>query len=93
MDPLIQILKRLDEQELSFVRIGGMAAIAHGSPMMTRDVDICGPLGDASLGKIIEALRGLHPGLRFRPDKVFPVDSVAKFSGFGNPYISTDWGA
>ena len=37
MDPLIQILKRLNEQGLDFVLIDGMAAIAHGSPMMTRD--------------------------------------------------------
>ena len=92
MDPLIQILKRLTEHELDFVVIGGMAAIAHGSAMVTRDVNVVAPLDDASIQKIIDALRGLNPRWRFRPDKIIPVDSIERFRGCRHLYITTDWG-
>jgi hypothetical protein len=92
MDPLLQILKRLGDQGVELVLVGGMAAIAHGSPVLTLDIDVCAPLDEANLSRIIEALRGLNPRWRFRPDKIIPVDSVERFRGCRNLYITTDWG-
>ena len=65
MDPLIQILKRLSEHDVRYVLIGGVAAVVHGSPVVTRDVDVCAPLDDENRAKIIDALRGLNPRWRF----------------------------
>jgi predicted nucleotidyltransferase len=92
MDPLLQILKRLKDQGVEFVLIGGMAAIAYGSGMVTTDVDISASLDDDSLEKIIKALRGLNPRWRDRPQQFIPVDSADRFRGCRNLYIETDWG-
>lgn len=87
-----ELLRRLHDHEVEFVVIGGVAASLHGSPMGTQDVDVCAPLNDANLGKIIDSLRGLNPRWRFRPDITIPVDDAERFRGFKNLYIDTDWG-
>jgi hypothetical protein len=58
-----------------WVLIGGLAAITHGAPLVTQDVDICYARdGDnlrclaAALGEARAELRGADPGLRFRID-------------------------
>ena len=86
------ILKRLHDYNVEFIVIGGVAAALHGSTQGTFGTDVCAPLHDANLGRIIAALRGLNPRRRFRPDRVIPVDSLEKFSGFKNLYVRTDWG-
>ena len=92
MEPLIQILKRLQDGGLEFVLVGGMAAIVHGSGLVTRDVDIAAVLDDEGIRKIVDALKGLNPRWSQRPDKLIPVDDPEKFKGFRNLYITTDWG-
>ena len=87
-----RILKRLKDHEVQFVVIGGVAAILHGSPLITLDVDVCAPLDDANLENIVRALRGLEPRWRFRPDRVIPFHSVEPFRGFKNLYLTTTWG-
>ena len=86
------LLKLLHDHKVEFIVIGGVAATLHGSDQATYDVDVCAPLHDGNLARIIEAIRDLHPRWRFRPDRVIPVDSVEKFRGFKNLYIKTDWG-
>jgi hypothetical protein len=70
MDQLPEILKRLTEYQVDFVLVGGMAAIAHGSSITTKDVDVCAPLGEPNLSKILNALREIHPKQRMRPDRM-----------------------
>jgi hypothetical protein len=55
--------------------IGGLAAITHGAPLITQDVDICYARSDDDLARLAAALaavhaepRGADPGLPFRPD-------------------------
>jgi hypothetical protein len=43
MDPLLTILKRLLDHKVEFVVIGGMAAMYHGSALVTQDIDFCVP--------------------------------------------------
>jgi hypothetical protein len=57
------------------VLIGGLAAITHGAPLVTQDVDICYARDGDNLrclaAALVEAraeLRGADPGLRFRID-------------------------
>jgi predicted nucleotidyltransferase len=87
-----ELLRKLKDHDVEFIVIGGVAASLLGSPMATLDVDVCAPLNDSNLSRIIEALRGLHPLWRFRPDKPIPIDSVEQIRGFKNLYISTDIG-
>ena len=60
---------------LDFVVIGGVAAAAHGSALVTNDLDICyGPLSDNidQLATVLSSwhgyLRGVEPGLPFIMD-------------------------
>ena len=39
-----EILKRLNDQGVEFIIIGGVAAALHGSPRTTLDLDVCAPL-------------------------------------------------
>jgi predicted nucleotidyltransferase len=92
MDPLIQILKRLTDHGVEYVVIGGMAAIAHGSPTMTNDVDVCAPMSDENLLRIVAALREVRPRLRFRPDLMPMPQDLIGLRGVKNLYILTELG-
>lgn len=93
MDPLLMILKRLSDHETQFVLIGSFAAMGHGSPVVTQDVDICAPLVRPNLDKIVNALRDLRPHFRFQGSRKLPLyDDPARLVGFKNIYLNTDWG-
>jgi hypothetical protein len=72
---LAELLRRLDEAGVDFVVIGGIAAIAHGSPQITRDLDIAyasDPENLERLGAALVALgatlRGVAEDVPFVPD-------------------------
>lgn len=44
-----QILRALLDTHVDFVLIGGLAAQVHGSPSLTRDVDVCVNLDHGAL--------------------------------------------
>jgi hypothetical protein len=93
MDPLLMILKRLSDHGVDFVLIGSFAAMGHGSPIVTQDVDVCAPLVRPNLDQIIGALRDLNPYFRFRAgQKLRLYDDPARLVGFKNIYLETDWG-
>ena len=65
------ILKALLDANVDFVLIGGLAAQVHGSPSLTRDVDLCVDLDRDNLEHLASALetlaairRGLPEGVR-----------------------------
>jgi hypothetical protein len=69
------VIRLLSRHGVRWVLIGGLAAITHGSPLVTQDVDICHARGDDDLDRLAAALtevhatlRGADPGLPFRPD-------------------------
>ena len=65
LDPAC-IFRVLAEHEVQYVLIGGLAAVLHGSPAMTNDVDIVPAHDDENLAHLSEALRSL--GARLRAD-------------------------
>jgi hypothetical protein len=73
-----QLLGVLERHEVVYVVIGAQAAVIHGAPVVTEDLDIT-PARDAkNLERLAEALRELEPRLRTadEPDGVaFPVDA------------------
>jgi hypothetical protein len=92
VDPLLEILKRLNDHGIPFVVVGGMAAIAHGSPLVTQDVDVCAPMDHATLMKIIEALADVRPRFRMRPDMPVVRAENPNLKGLKNLYLRTDVG-
>jgi predicted nucleotidyltransferase len=62
-DPLAA-LRALTSAGVDFVVIGGVAARLHGSPSLTRDVDICHARDPANLERLSKVLVDLHAHLR-----------------------------
>ena len=71
-----RLLGTLHGHGVRFVLVGGMAAVAHGSPLPTEDVDIAPDASVANLDRLAAALRELGARLRTGdPDGVaFPID-------------------
>jgi hypothetical protein len=73
-DPL-SLLETLHRHGVRFVVVGGIAGRLLGSPTVTRDLDICYARDAPNLRALAAALadlhprlRGVEPGLPFRPD-------------------------
>ena len=69
------VIGLLGRHDVRYVLIGGLAAITHGAPLITQDIDICYDRGPDNLERLADALREVHadlrgaePGLPFRLD-------------------------
>jgi hypothetical protein len=72
--PLIAALRRHD---VEFVIIGAIAAIAHGYPLTTRDLDVTPLREHENAGRLADALRELEARLRTPSEPVdFPIDAT-----------------
>lgn len=92
MGSTLDILKRLATNDVEFVLVGGMAGIAHGSSIVTEDLDICGPMSRPNIARIIVAIGDLNPCWRMLPNRPpMPLDA-AQLQGYKNLYLITDWG-
>jgi len=77
-----KLLRALVDGGVAFVVIGGLAAQAHGSPLITEDLDICFGLDRANIERLAAVLqrlpaikRGMPPGVQA------PVDARALRAG------------
>lgn len=68
-----RILKTLDDHDVNYVLIGGLAAVTHGSSLVTTDVDITPSSESDNLERLAAALAELEAKLRV-PDLDYPVD-------------------
>jgi predicted nucleotidyltransferase len=60
MIPFERVLRLLNEHEIRYVIVGGIAVILHGSPRLTADLDIIIDLEPVKAGQTIEVLQ--HAG-------------------------------
>ena len=67
-DHVAAICRVLNDHEVEFVIIGGMAARLHDTGHTTIDIDICPSLDDANLSNLADALRDLGARLRIEED-------------------------
>ncbi len=70
-----EVIRLLGRHGVRYVLIGGLAAVTHGSALVTVDIDICHARDRANLHRLAAALREVHaelrgaePGLPFRLD-------------------------
>ena len=72
-----ELLRVLEAHKVEYVVIGAQAALAHGAPIVTRDLDVT-PSRDAdNLRRLVAALRNLEARLRTPSDPegvVFPLE-------------------
>jgi hypothetical protein len=68
-DPL-GALRVLLAHDVRFIVIGGVAGAAHGSPLVTQDLDVCYDRSPDNLERLATALQQLHARLRGVEDEV-----------------------
>ncbi|MEO8314035.1 MAG: nucleotidyltransferase [Pseudomonadota bacterium] len=93
MSELNGLLQRLSESGIEFVVVGGVAAVLHGSSMVTRDLDVCANLNGENLQKLRDALRDLHPVHRIGPARHSFLETPEPGASLNNLYLQTDLGA
>lgn len=69
------VIRLLGQHQVRYVLIGGLAAVTHGAPIVTQDIDLCYARDSSNLERLAAALaqahaalRGADPGLPFRMD-------------------------
>lgn len=68
-DPL-SMLRRLQEHDVRYILIGGIAAVTHGSPSVTQDLDVCYDRSPGNLERLARMLQHVHARLRGAPADV-----------------------
>ena len=66
--------------------------MAHGSALMTRDVDVACRMESDNLLRLFNALESLRPVHRMTPQRLPFTRGQAEQGGLKNLYLSTDWG-
>lgn len=86
------MLRALRSAGVDFVLIGGVAARLHGSPSLTRDVDICYSRDRGNLERLAHMLSTVHARLRGPVDDVpFLLDARTLLAG-AHFTLTTDLG-
>jgi hypothetical protein len=90
---LERILATLAGHEVDFIVVGGVAAVAHGVPRLTLDVDIVPAPGKANLGLLAAALTELRARAYDDRRRELPLDlSHPEGLALGNYFLLTDAG-
>jgi predicted nucleotidyltransferase len=87
------LLQRLSDAGIEFVVVGGVAAVLHGSSMVTRDLDVCASLTDVNIKKLRAALGDLHPVHRIASAGTSFLENPEPGVSLQNLYLQTDLGA
>jgi len=86
------LLALLHEAQIPFVVVGGVAAVAHGSSLFTRDLDIVIPMEPALIERLLAALAPYRPRHALRPDLGAIVQDGEALARFRMVLIETDLG-
>jgi hypothetical protein len=92
MPGLKDLVCRLHSERVDFVLAGGFGVMAHGSSLMTRDVDVACRMEPDNLLRLFESLESLRPVHRMTPQRLPFTRGQAEQGGLQNLYLSTDWG-
>ena len=89
---LVELLARLEAEDVDFILVGGMAAVLHGAPITTQDLDIV-PLREAgNISRLQRVLADLNARYRGQPSGriIRPTDEA--LAGAGHNNLMTDLG-
>ena len=87
-----QFVVLLNQAEVEYIVIGGVAMVAHGSARATFDLDVCYKRSKENIERLCSALAPFHPRLRGAPkDLPFRFDVKTVTAGL-NFTLSTDLG-
>jgi len=89
----LRLLKELNDAQVRYIVVGGVAARVLGSPLLTADLDVCYARDDANHQAIAEMLQRVHAQLRgadVGPPFRLDVETIARGDSFT---FVTDFGA
>lgn len=66
---LLSLLRRLAENQIEFILVGGLSAALNGAPIHTQDVDIVHRRDPANLDRLLLTLKQLEAIYRHDPDR------------------------
>ncbi len=92
MASTLALLRRLTTAKVDFVLVGGLAAIAHGSAVVTEDVDVVVRFDELTLRRLFEALSGTNPRERMSPQRPALGDDPLKYVRSRTLDVTTDEG-
>jgi hypothetical protein len=82
------VIRLLGRHGVRYVLIGGLAAVTHGSPLVTQDIDICYARTPDDLERLAAALRDVHASLR-GADRDLPLVLDARMLRAGDAFTFT----
>jgi len=91
-DDFFTLLKKLSQNRVDYVIIGGFACIAHGCTYVTQDIDICLDFNADNLLRLQKSLADLHPFHRMTPKKIKLRLTKENCKQYKNLYLDTDIG-
>ena len=92
MPDLRGLIVRLVDAQVDFVIIGGVAAVVHGCPLQTYDLDICCDVSAENVLRVQAAVADLHPVHRMHPRRPALALTRQSARGWRNIYLDTDIG-
>jgi hypothetical protein len=87
-----RLLELLHEARLPIVVVGGVAAVAHGSTMTTRDLDVAMEFSAENLRTLLATLAPYRPRHATRPDLGVIASTEHAFTDFRLLLLDTDLG-
>ena len=88
----LKILRKLSEDGVEFVVVGGIAANFHGSALATFGCDVVIDLDAGNLDRLAKALSGFSPTFRDRKQPQSFDKAMAAKGGWKNLYLETTAG-
>lgn len=86
------VVRLLGRHQVRYVIIGGLAAVTHGAPIVTQDVDLCHARDPDNLASLATALQEVHAELR-GADPGLPIRLDARMLANGDTFtFTTDLG-
>ncbi len=92
MGSTLDLLTLLIRHEVKFVVVGGLAGVLHGSSIVTQDIDVCAPLDESNLARILDALHSVSQRFRMTPEHRPVPGDIRALAGYKNLYLVTDLG-
>lgn len=87
-----KILNQLQNNNVQYILVGGMAAIGYGMNYVTNDIDICYERSDKNIKSLVSALAAAKPKLRTSGGSIdFIFDEKTIKNGL-NFTLDTPWG-
>ena len=88
---LESLLDALGQAQIEFIVVGGAAAVLHGAPVTTLDVDVVHNTDEANVAKLIALLKTLHARVRDPAGQAMNPDREA-LRGAGQVKLTTERG-